>query len=660
MNHRLSPFIAIAFAFMATAMAQCSDPSLSELDTWLTSLRSETPSTCSVLPSNKQKVLLVGIDGFRADAAAMLPLPNIRRLMAMGTWSFWAKVQSTATAVSGPGWASLLTGFEPEDHKVDGNDDLRDLAHPTVLNTVKAALGKKVAASVTWGPLINDFIAFYDPSTLDASYDASSDKAMVDKAIEWVSNEDYDLLFVDFDEVDAAGHSFGFDGYNEPYFDKVIETDGHLGRLVDAVMSRPAGEEWLIILTTDHGGKNTGHGDTNYENRRIPLIVAGNSPRIHIGPAPGGDPGSHLDVLPTIHHYWGIPIPEASDGQVFGFLDYTRSEPPAPPTCLANPSTCGCPGGVLQSDYRGTINKTKSGKTCQAWSSQSPQTHTRTPQNYPDAGLESNYCRNPDGEAGAWCYTTDKNTRWEFCDIPVCSLATSAPVASPTDKPVASPTAAPVASPTEPPVVGPSACPASDPNTCGCANIQQSDYRGTLSVTQTGKTCQAWASQSPHSHTRTAENYPDFGLESNYCRNPDGEDRAWCYTTDDNSRWEFCDVPACGAPTTPPAPSPPTAPPACASADPDSCGCDEILQADYRGTIAVTETGKTCQAWASQSPQSHTRTPENYPGFGLESNYCRNPDGEARAWCYTTDDNSRWEFCDIPTCGLNRNLRKRG
>lgn len=32
-------------------------------------------------------------------------------------------------------------------------------------------------------------------------------------------------------------------------------------------------------------------------------------------------------------------------------------------------------------------------------------------------------------------------------------------------------------------------------------------------------------------------------------------------------------------------------------------------------------------------------------------NYCRNPDGEPRPWCFTTDPNKRWEFCDIPRCG---------
>jgi hypothetical protein len=70
---------------------------------------------------------------------------------------------------------------------------------------------------------------------------------------------------------------------------------------------------------------------------------------------------------------------------------------------------------------------------------------------------------------------------------------------------------------------------------------------------------------------------------------------------------------------------------------------------DYRGAIAETITGRTCQAWAAQSPHSHSRTPNNYPEFGLEGehNYCRNPDGEPTAWCYTTDPGSRWELCDV-------------
>jgi len=65
--------------------------------------------------------------------------------------------------------------------------------------------------------------------------------------------------------------------------------------------------------------------------------------------------------------------------------------------------------------YRGCQTQTISGKQCQRWDSQTPQEHSRTPTNYPDSGLESNLCRNPDAEPTIWCYTMDPNLRWEAC-----------------------------------------------------------------------------------------------------------------------------------------------------------------------------------------------------------------------------------------------------
>jgi hypothetical protein len=66
--------------------------------------------------------------------------------------------------------------------------------------------------------------------------------------------------------------------------------------------------------------------------------------------------------------------------------------------------------------YRGHQSQTRSGLECQAWAVQEPHAHAASPADYPDAGLVGNYCRNPDGESSIWCYTTDPDTRWEFCD----------------------------------------------------------------------------------------------------------------------------------------------------------------------------------------------------------------------------------------------------
>uniref|UniRef100_A0A672HQJ7 Kringle domain-containing protein n=1 Tax=Salarias fasciatus TaxID=181472 RepID=A0A672HQJ7_SALFA len=156
-----------------------------------------------------------------------------------------------------------------------------------------------------------------------------------------------------------------------------------------------------------------------------------------------------------------------------------------------------------------------------------------------------------------------------------------------------------------------------------CIQCSGEDYRGRASTTENGFTCQRWDSQKPHNHGYN----PGF-LEENYCRNPDGDPRPWCFTTSSSKRWDFCSIPRCSS-------EPPTIVP--------ELSCITGEGGAYRGTIAVTESGKTCQSWSAQSPHKHNRTPDNYPCKGLENNYCRNPDNERMPWCYTTDPETRWE-----------------
>ena len=85
--------------------------------------------------------------------------------------------------------------------------------------------------------------------------------------------------------------------------------------------------------------------------------------------------------------------------------------------------------GENESGYRGCQSKTVDGITCQGWDSQTPHWHASTPTNMPGAGLgKHNYCRNPDNDPGGiWCFTTDPDQRWAYCDAlkndEVCSGA---------------------------------------------------------------------------------------------------------------------------------------------------------------------------------------------------------------------------------------------
>ncbi|KFQ30229.1 Plasminogen, partial [Merops nubicus] len=259
-----------------------------------------------------------------------------------------------------------------------------------------------------------------------------------------------------------------------------------------------------------------------------------------------------------------------------------------------------CKRGIGK-DYRGTEAKTWRGIPCQKWAEKTPHNPNYTPEKHPNAGLDENYCRNPDGdENGPWCYTTDPATRFDYCNIPECEGQVM------------------------------------HTGEAECMQCNGEDYRGEVSRTESGLECQPWDAQEPHMHAFTLKHFPEKDLRKNYCRNPDGELRPWCFTTSPTKRWEYCNIPRCT-----------THLPASGLGSQCLSGKGE----DYRGRIAITESGNACQQWNMQFPHRHGWIPDRYPCKGLEENYCRNPDGEKRPWCYTTTSSVRWEYCAIPHCG---------
>ncbi|XP_071115791.1 uncharacterized protein [Haliotis cracherodii] len=85
-------------------------------------------------------------------------------------------------------------------------------------------------------------------------------------------------------------------------------------------------------------------------------------------------------------------------------------------------------------------------------------------------------------------------------------------------------------------------------------------YTGTQSTTRSGKTCQRWDGQEPHSHGYEDGQFIIPGFDSlqtvkesaNYCRDPSRSGYLWCYTSNKKARWEKCDVPMCSMLHSPP------------------------------------------------------------------------------------------------------------
>ena len=273
-----------------------------------------------------RKVLVIGMDGLRGDAVTAAETPSMDALMDSGTFTLFASTQLQAATVSGPGWTSILTGVDADKHGIVGNGSYwdRDTRWPTMLARAHAA-GLPTATSIHWLPIQSSIIEDEVVNEVLFGTDAQVTSGM--EAL--LAEDDYDLHFVHLDDIDGAGHSYGFDPANADYLETVRITDGYLGRLIDAIETRGTrdAEDWLVVVTSDHGGVGNSHGGSEPEHRAIPLLIVGDG--VAVGELGGSSavPGeldigfvSHLDVHPTVMHYLGLE-PQDSwelDGEVRG------------------------------------------------------------------------------------------------------------------------------------------------------------------------------------------------------------------------------------------------------------------------------------------------------------------------------------------------------
>ncbi len=86
--------------------------------------------------------------------------------------------------------------------------------------------------------------------------------------------EDPDVIFFTFEFTDHAGHLYGF-GNNNNYKNGSLDADKFGYEIIKTIEARSTynEEDWLIVISTDHGGKGHNHGGQSVMERSTWLAV---------------------------------------------------------------------------------------------------------------------------------------------------------------------------------------------------------------------------------------------------------------------------------------------------------------------------------------------------------------------------------------------------
>lgn len=294
------------------------------------------------------KVLVIGLDGALLGRIRDAAAPRLDALMASGLTSLSAlPANPMAPTVSGPGWSTVITGVWPDKHGVKDNNftGSRFGQYPdflTRIETAKPALSTYAVAS--WNPVTTTIFSPAVDTRVNTPGD-EYDTGTTARAVAELRDGNRDAVFVHLDNIDHAGHSYG--AASPRYLEAIQDADAQVGRMVDAVRARATygSEDWLIMVTTDHGHTDAGgHGGSSGAERQTFLIASG-------GAITAGSTRHDIkmpDVAASALAHLGIPIAAA-----WG-LDGRPLQQPAPdafdalrPLLTARVDETGIPAGTL-------------------------------------------------------------------------------------------------------------------------------------------------------------------------------------------------------------------------------------------------------------------------------------------------------------------------
>jgi hypothetical protein len=269
-------------------------------------------------PAVADRIVLVIVDGLRADVSAKMP--------ALGTLRQHGSdltLLASQPSLSYPDWTNILSGAPQRISGVTTNGFHQRVPVETLLD-VAISSGER---TVIVGPSSLQYL--FGAGRADGRYFRDYQPGryvsseMVVHAVQLTTAIKPGFVLVHFPDVDEAGHAYG--ASSPQYLEAAMKVDTDLSVLVNALQDGHT----TFVVVSDHGHvAGGGHGGWEPEVVNVPAVLAGP------GVALGRGTGRMEDLAPTVAAVAGLPAPRDALGRILPGVLST-----APPVALANEHT---------------------------------------------------------------------------------------------------------------------------------------------------------------------------------------------------------------------------------------------------------------------------------------------------------------------------------
>ena len=219
-----------------------------------------------------KRVALIGVDG-AGNFFRQASTPHIDRIFEGGSVAY--DTYTAIPSISAECWGSMLHGVTPDLHRLSNGVASSvpydpESPFPSVFRIIRENDPDcELASFCNWNPINSGIIE----EGLNVHKDTASDGPLCDKICAYLEEHDPKFLFVQFDEVDGAGHHYGYG--TEKHLQQIAVEDGYIGRIWDMYEKRGFAEDTLFIVTADHGGFGHDHGGKTEEEMRVMYALRG-------------------------------------------------------------------------------------------------------------------------------------------------------------------------------------------------------------------------------------------------------------------------------------------------------------------------------------------------------------------------------------------------